>query len=119
MIETYKPTVFFGLPTLYTALANSTDVADRDLSSIRQSMSAAEILSQEVYDAWKALVGHGPTEGLGSTELLHVYLSNTPEDQRIGAAGARVPGYEVKLMTPFGKEAGPGQFIRPDSPRAK
>jgi len=109
MIETYKPTVFFALPTLYTALANSPGVDTRDLSSIRQSMSAAEILSQEVYEAWKALVGHGPTEGLGSTELLHVYLSNTPEDQRIGAAGARVPGYEVKLMTPFGKEAAPGE----------
>ena len=108
-IETYKPTVFFGLPTLYTALANSPDVAKRDLSSIRQSMSAAEILSQEVYDGWKGLVGHGPTEGLGSTELLHVYLSNSHEDQRIGAAGARVPGYEVKLMTPFGKETAPGE----------
>lgn len=108
-IETYKPTVFFGLPTLYTALANSPTVATRDLSSIRQSMSAAEILSQEVYDAWKGLVGHGPTEGLGSTELLHIYLSNTPDDQRIGAAGARVPGYEVRLMTPFGKEAASGE----------
>tara|TARA_B110000003_G_scaffold24218_1_gene23170 strand:- start:1519 stop:4266 length:2748 start_codon:yes stop_codon:yes gene_type:complete len=108
-IETYKPTVFFGLPTLYTALANSPDVVSRDLSSIRQSMSAAEILSQEVYDGWEKLVGHGPTEGLGSTELLHIYLSNTPDDQRIGAAGARVPGYEIKLMTPFGKEAEEGE----------
>lgn len=108
-IETYRPTVFFGLPTLYTALANAPGAGDRDLSSIRQSMSAAEILSQEVYDAWKKLVGHGPTEGLGSTELLHVYLSNTPEDQRIGSAGARVPGYEVKLVSPAGAEVAPGE----------
>lgn len=108
-IEAYKPTVFFGLPTLYTALANSPDIKKRDLSSIRQSMSAAEILSQEVYDSWKALVGHGPTEGLGSTELLHVYLSNSPQDQRVGAAGARVPGYEIKLLTPFEKQVAPGE----------
>lgn len=109
VIETYKPTVFFGLPTLYTALARAEGVRDRDLSSIRQSMSAAEILSADIYAAWKELVGHGPTEGLGSTEVLHVYLSNTLDDHRIGAAGAPVPGYEIKLVTPEGEVAGPGQ----------
>ena len=57
MIEAHRPTVFFGLPTLYTALARAEGVAARDLSSIRQSMSAAEILSQDIHDAWKALVG--------------------------------------------------------------
>lgn len=108
-IETYRPSVFFGLPTLYTALARSADRDSRDLSSIRQSMSAAEILSEDVYQTWKTLVGHGPTEGLGSTELLHIYLSNHLDDHRIGAAGARVPGYEVRLVTPEGKPAGPGE----------
>lgn len=119
MIERYRPTVFFGLPTLYTALARVPGVGARDLSSLRQSMSAAEILSQDVYDSWKALTGHGPTEGLGSTELLHVYLSNTHEDHRIGSAGARVPGYELRLQTPDGRTAGPGEegvmFVRAHS----
>lgn len=105
-IETYKPTVFFGLPTLYTALARADDVRHRDLSSLRQSMSAAEILSEDVYNVWKGMVGHGPTEGLGSTELLHIYLSNTLDDHRIGAAGARVPGYEIRLETSDGNLAG-------------
>ncbi|WP_461473156.1 benzoate-CoA ligase family protein [Pararhodobacter sp.] len=108
-IETYRPTVFFGLPTLYTALARAEGVGARDLSSIRQSMSAAEILSADVYASWKALVGHGPTEGLGSTEVLHVYLSNRLDDHRPGAAGARVPGYEIRLVTPDGAEAAPGE----------
>ncbi|MBN8293476.1 benzoate-CoA ligase family protein [Rhodobacter sp. NTK016B] len=108
-IETYKPTVFFGLPTLYTALARTPGIESRDLSSIRQSMSAAEILSSDIYDAWKALVGHGPTEGLGSTEMLHVYLSNALDDHRLGAAGAAVPGYEIKLVTPEGTIARPGE----------
>ncbi|MEO4042258.1 benzoate-CoA ligase family protein [Hoeflea sp. CAU 1731] len=116
MIETWRPTVLFGLPTLYTALARAETLEKRDLSSLRQSMSAAEILSEDVYNAWKAQTGHGPTEGLGSTELLHIYLSNTLEDHRIGAAGKRVPGYEVRLETPDGHAAASGEegvmFVR-------
>jgi len=109
MIETYRPTVLFGLPTLYTALCRADAVRHRDLGSIRQSMSAAEILSEDVYKAWKTLVGHGPTEGLGSTEVLHIYLSNALDDHRLGSAGKRVPGYEVKLVTPEGNESKPGE----------
>lgn len=108
-IETYRPTVLFGLPTLFTALVRAADIDDRDLSSLRQSMSAAEILSEEVYTAWKNKVGHGPTEGLGSTEMLHIYLSNQLDDHRIGAAGARVPGYDIRLETPQGAPAAPGE----------
>jgi acetyl-CoA synthetase len=115
-IETYRPTVLFGLPTLYTAVAKTPGVQDRDLSSIRQSMSAAETLSADIYSTWKDLVGHGPTEGLGSTEMLHIYLSNALDDHRIGSAGARVPGYEIRLETPDGDPANPGEegvmFVR-------
>lgn len=115
-IETFRPTVLFGLPTLYTALARADDIKSRDLSSLRQSMSAAEILSEDVYSAWKRHVGHGPTEGLGSTEMLHIYLSNTLDDHRLGAAGARVPGYEIRLETPDGEPARSGEegvmFVR-------
>ena len=93
----------FGLPTLYTALARAEGVESRDLSSLKRSISAAEILSEDVYNKWKALTGHGPTEGLGSTELLHIYLSNSYDDHRLGSAGARVPGYEIKLETPDGQ----------------
>jgi benzoate-CoA ligase family protein len=108
-IEAFKPTIVFGLPTLYTALARAEGVETRDLSSLKRSISAAEILSEDVYNKWKALTGHGPTEGLGSTELLHIYLSNTYDDHRLGAAGARVPGYEIKLETPEGKTPGAGE----------
>ncbi len=118
-IETYRPTVFFGLPTLFTALVRTEGVEKRDLSSLRQSMSAAEILSQDIHDSWKRLAGRGPIEGLGSTELLHVYLSNNQDDQRIGSAGARVPGYEIRLETPEGGTPQPGEegvmFVRGDS----
>jgi benzoate-CoA ligase family protein len=108
-IETYKPTVIFGLPTLYTALARAEGVEARDLSSLKRSISAAEILSADVYNKWKSLTGHGPTEGLGSTEVLHIYLSNTYDDHRLGSAGGRVPGYEIKLETPEGHAPKPGE----------
>ena len=119
VVERFRPTVLFGLPTLYTALCNAESVRERDLGSLRLSISAAEVLSEEIYSGWKALTGHGPTEGLGSTEMLHIYLSNRLDDHRLGAAGARVPGYEVKLVTPDGKIAGPGEagvmHVRGDS----
>lgn len=108
-IETFRPTVLFGLPTLYTALCRSNGVEARNLNSLRKSMSAAEILSEDVYEAWKSLTGRGPTEGLGSTEMLHIYLSNRLDDHRIGAAGTRVPGYEIRLETPEGELAKPGE----------
>ena len=119
VIERFRPTVLFGLPTLYTALCHADGVRDRDLGSLRLSISAAEVLSEEIYSGWKALAGHGPTEGLGSTEMLHIYLSNRVDDHRLGAAGAPVPGYEVKLVTPEGKPAPPGEagvmHVRGDS----
>ncbi|MCA0869216.1 benzoate-CoA ligase family protein [Seohaeicola saemankumensis] len=109
MIETYRPTVFFGLPTLYTALCNADGVEDRDLSSLRQCMSAAEILSEEVFNRWRDLTGLPPVEGLGSTEMLHVYLSNSPDEQRLGSAGRVVPGYEVELRDAGGRAVGEGE----------
>ena len=118
-ISTWQPTIFFGLPTLYTALCNAPEAANSNLSSIRLSISAAETLSRDIYESWKAIAGHGPTEGLGSTEMLHIYLSNTPDDHRIGAAGAPVPGYDISLERPDGSEAPPGEegvmLVRGDS----
>ena len=118
-IERCRPSLFFGLPTLYTALCSTDGAGARDLSSIRRSVSAAETLSQDIYDAWKGLCGLGPTEGLGSTELLHIYLSNRPDDHRVGAAGAAVLGYEVQLQRPDGSPAPPGEdgvmLVRGDS----
>ena len=102
-IAGYRPTVFFGLPTLYTALTKASGAATADLSSLRLSISAAEVLSAEVFNGWKAICGLEIVEGLGSTEVLHIYLSNLPEQKKLGAAGKRVPGYEVKLCDPSGQ----------------
>jgi len=103
-IACYRPSVFFGLPTLYTAMTKAPEAGAADFSSIRLAVSAAEILSAEVFNAWKTLTGLEIVEGLGSTEVLHVYLSNTVEKKKPGAAGLRVPGYELSLKDQDGKD---------------
>ena len=108
MIETYRPTVFFGLPTLFTALCRSPGAERHDFSSLRRSISAAETLSEEIFRSWQNLTGNNIIEGLGSTEILHIYLSNTPTEQRLGSAGRRVPGYEVALRDGDGNAVPPG-----------
>lgn len=108
-IERFRPTVLYGLPTLYTAICRTPGVAERDLSSLRLAMSAAETLSEDIFNAWRDLTGLCPIEGLGSTEVLHIYLSNTQEEQRIGAAGRRVPGYEVELRDRDGNPSPEGE----------
>jgi acetyl-CoA synthetase len=118
-IARYRPTVFFGLPTLYTALSRAPDARNADLSSLRLCVSAAEILAAEVFNAWKANSGLDVMEGLGSSEVLHIYLSNTPDAKRLGAAGRRVPGYEIALREADGREVADGEegilWVRGDS----
>ena len=118
-IEQYEPTVFFGLPTLYTSLTKAEGAAKTDFSSLRMSLSAAEVLSAEVFNGWKTLTGLEIVEGLGSTEALHIYLSNLPEKKKLGAAGLRVPGYEIALKDKDGREVGDNEegimWVRGDS----
>lgn len=102
-VARYRPTVFFGLPTLYTALTKAEEAKTADLGSLRLSISAAEVLSADVFEHWKILSGLEIIEGLGSTEALHIYLSSTVHTKRIGSAGRRVPGYEIKLLDRDGR----------------
>jgi benzoate-CoA ligase family protein len=118
-IECYRPSVFFGLPTLYTSLTKAEGAADTDFSSLRMALSAAEVLSAEVFNGWKALTGLEIIEGLGSTEVLHIYLCNRPEKKKLGAAGLRVPGYEIALRDSTGRDVGDNEegilWVRGDS----
>jgi benzoate-CoA ligase family protein len=107
-IAQYRPTVFFGLPTLYTLLTHAPEIGYADFSSLRLAVSAAEILSAEIFNAWKAAAGLEIVDCLGSTEMLNVYLSNTPERKKVGAAGMRVPGYEIVLKDDAGNEVADG-----------
>jgi benzoate-CoA ligase family protein len=118
-IERFRPSVFFGLPTLYTSLTKAEGAAATDFSSLRMALSAAEVLSAEVFNGWKSLTGIEIMEGLGSTEVLHIYLSNRPEQKKPGAAGLRVPGYEIALRDKDGREVGDNEegilWVRGDS----
>jgi acetyl-CoA synthetase len=80
-----------------------------NLSSLRLCISAAEVLSQEMFDTWRKRFGHEIVEGLGSTEALHIYLSNTTTQKKLGSAGQRVPGYEIRLTTPEGMPVSRGE----------
>jgi len=118
-IGRYKPSVFFGLPTLYTSLTNAEGASDADFSSLRMALSAAEVLSADVFNGWKTLTGLDIIEGLGSTEALHIYLSNRPDKKKLGAAGLRVPGYEILLRDKDGCDVGDNEegimWVRGDS----
>src|SRR5205814_3996635 len=85
-IERHRPTILFGLPTLYVAMVAHSDSKRRDLSSVRLCVSAAETLSSELFDEWGRRYALTIVEGLGSTEMLHVYLSNTLSQQKRGAS---------------------------------
>jgi benzoate-CoA ligase family protein len=118
-IKRFRPSVFFGLPTLYTSLTKADGAADADFSSLRMALSAAEVLSSDVFNGWKKLCGLEIVEGLGSTEALHIYLSNRPDRKKPGAAGLRVPGYEIALRDSDGREVGDNEegilWVRGDS----
>jgi acyl-coenzyme A synthetase/AMP-(fatty) acid ligase len=115
----HRPTLLFGLPTLYIAMVALPGSEARDLSSVRMCLSAAETLSTELFQEWRRRYGHAIIEGLGSTEVLHIYLSNTPALQKPGASGRRVPGYELRLADPDGNEVAAGEsgvlWVRGDS----
>src|SRR3954454_20240941 len=118
-IGKYRPSRFFGLPTLYTSLTKADGASSADFSSLRMALSAAEVLSAEVFNGWKALTGVEIMEGLGSTEVLHIYLCNRPDHKKLGAAGLRVPGYELMLRDSADREVGDDKegilWVRGDS----
>lgn len=118
-IERYRPTLLFAVPTLYVALLAAPGSERRDLSSLRLCLSAAESLPAEVYRQWHQRYGVEILEGCGSTELLHIYISNMPGRAKLGATGCAVPGYEIKLLDESGQPVPMGEagdmLVRGDS----
>jgi benzoate-CoA ligase family protein len=91
-----RPTLFFSVPTLYNAMLASED--EGDFSSVRHCVSAAEPLPADIWHRWHERHGLVILDGIGSTEMLHIYCSNTLDDSAPGSSGKPVPGYEVKLV---------------------
>ena len=87
LVQTRRPSLFFSVPTLYAAMLQETDRASYDLSSVRVAVSAAEPLPAEIFRRWKERFGFEILDGIGSTEVLHIYLSASPGQVRPGEHG--------------------------------
>jgi benzoate-CoA ligase len=95
-----RPTVFFAVPTLYAAILREAHGprSTIDFSSVRKCVSAGETLPAEIFNAWKQQFGIEILDGIGSTEMLHVFISSVPGKCKPGSCGFPVPGYEVKIL---------------------
>ena len=107
--HTTRPTVFFSVPTLYAAMLQETDRPHSyDLSSIRLAVSAAEPLPAEIFRKWKTRFGIEILDGIGSTEVLHIYLSARAGRVRPGSTGQTVGGYDIRIVDFEGQDVPPG-----------
>jgi benzoate-CoA ligase len=109
VITRQRPTIFFGVPTLYAAMLATKEADKRfDLSSLRLCVSAGESLPEELYTRWHERFGVEIIDGIGTTEILHIFLSNRPGAVRPGATGLPVPGYEAIVVDDDGRPVKPG-----------
>jgi len=110
VLTTRKPTVFFGVPTLYASLLASEHLPPSEDVALRLCVSAGETLPAEIGRRWTEHFGVEIVEGIGSTEMLHIFLSNRPGAVRYGVTGKPVPGFEVKLLDEAGQPVPRGEM---------
>ncbi len=111
LMRTYRPTIFCCVPTLYAALSAHPGLGPGAGSDrLRRCVSAGEPLPEHIGEAWSRIVGVDILDGLGSTEMLHIFLSNRPGDVRYGTTGHAVPGYDLKLVDPEGAPVANGEI---------
>jgi benzoate-CoA ligase family protein len=103
-----RPTLFFSVPALYAAMLKAPTAAQADFSSVRTCVSAAEALPAAIQERWQAVMGVPILDGIGSTEMLHIYCSNTLDDLMPGSSGRPVPGYELRVVDERGHDVPDG-----------
>ncbi len=111
IIQTYKATVCFTAPTAYRAMLQAMEEG-ADLSSLRAAVSAGETLPAPVYEEWIAKTGKPMLDGIGATEMLHIFISNRFDDHKPACTGRPVTGYEAKVIGEDGAELPPGEVGR-------
>ncbi|HSC99742.1 MAG TPA: benzoate-CoA ligase family protein [Casimicrobiaceae bacterium] len=104
-----RPSVFYGVPTLYAAMLAAPDLPPRSAVALRVCVSAGEALPRDIGERFTAHFGCEILDGIGSTEMLHIFLSNRPGDVRYGTTGVPVPGYEVELRGEDGRAVRDGE----------
>jgi benzoate-CoA ligase family protein len=111
-IERYRPTLFFSVPSNYAALLahRREEARDFDLSSLRQAISAGESLPAPLFERFKERFGVVILDAWGSTETLHMAISNGPGDTRPGSSGKIIPGYEARIVDDEGRPVSPGEI---------
>ncbi|MEI2775946.1 MAG: benzoate-CoA ligase family protein [Tetrasphaera sp.] len=118
-IRAGAPTLFFGVPTFFAGLVASSDIPDDIFAGIRYSASAGEALPKPLQQKVKQRFGLDILDGIGSTECLHIFLSNSPGDIREGTTGKPVPGYDIVLRDSDGNLLGDGEpgtlYVRGES----
>ncbi|MEW6355226.1 MAG: benzoate-CoA ligase family protein [Planctomycetota bacterium] len=120
IINQYEPTIFYSVPTSYAALLHEAEKSGRtSLGKVRMCVSAGEPLPKPIFEAWKKRFGVEILDGIGSTEILHIFISNRPGHARPGSTGQIVPGYEAKIVDDDDNEISDGQvgtlWIKGDS----
>ncbi len=110
-IEQVRPTIFYAVPTLYAAMgAKFEGKSPAGIGRLRCCISAGEALPEEVGKRWKRIFGVDILDGVGSTELLHIFLSNRPGEVVYGTSGVAVPGYELRLVGERGNQVKAGEI---------
>ncbi len=111
MMHRHRPTIFFGVPTLYAAMLQVKEAEKRyDLSALRLCVSAGEALPEEIFKRWRERFGVEILDGIGTTEILHIFLSNRPGRSRPGSTGLVVPGYEARIVDDEGRPVPQGEI---------
>jgi benzoate-CoA ligase family protein len=108
-VAQFRPTLFFSVPALYAAMLKTSGLGEVDFSNTRACISAAEPLPAAIEQRWHERTGVPILDGIGSTEMLHIYCSNTLDDLEPGTSGRPVPGYDLKVLGEDGREVGPGE----------
>ncbi|MGH6816082.1 MAG: benzoate-CoA ligase family protein [Hyphomicrobiaceae bacterium] len=110
-LRTHHPTIFFGVPTLFAALLAHPEIGPQAGSErLRLCVSAGEALPEEIARRWQQATGVEIVDGIGSTEMLHIFVSNRPGAVRYGSSGTPVPGYEAKVVDEEGRVAKPDEI---------